>query len=186
MSATLMLSFIISAAGSFAQGYHTALQSSTMSGKLSETQYDSLRHMLGTGSFQSLRDTLIIKYEYETGEAAIYNEKDDELIQQNVTDELRMLHNAQVCRKNISVFSLVEPGANADSTLEYNNTAMLDQFKLVQRLLLNNTSQYNSIIVFPNGSFTAFQCADGWAALRANHLELQQLSAKASTQMARF
>jgi hypothetical protein len=160
---------------SYGQQYSVALQQHTISGQLPAAQYEALRSLLQGYSILPLKDTLIIKYEYDMQQTGIPVVENDDIIQQNITTELRMLHNAMLKRKNITLLSMIEPGNRADSMKIYNNMVNVDLAKSVYRLLLNDLNAVNSVIILPSGKYICFNSADGWAALRVSGGEIQQL-----------
>ncbi|RYY45942.1 MAG: hypothetical protein EOO06_15540 [Chitinophagaceae bacterium] len=157
-----------------AQQYSLVGQQNIFSGQLSKAQYDSVKKLLGSYSYLPLKDTIVIKYQYAADNAAGSFSENDELIQQNIVSELRLLHNVQVHRKNVSLLNMLEPGIWGDSLKLYNNTAMTDADGSLHRLLFNQNPGFNSVILFPNKNFICIGSSDGWAALKMSAPELNK------------
>lgn len=163
-------------ANSAAQSYKVVSQDNTSTGRLSQQEYDSIRNLLKTYSLLPLKDTIIFKYQYDVvPQGNIPRTLNDEIIQQNITKELRQLHSALAKRKNISLFDFIAPGPGADSILVYNNLGIVDADKNIQRLLMANSQSANAMILMPDKRFICLKDEDGWAALKLSPHDLQQL-----------
>ncbi|RYY69589.1 MAG: hypothetical protein EOO13_09105 [Chitinophagaceae bacterium] len=167
------------------QQYNVGLQQNTVCGQLSKAQYDSIRSVLQAYQYLPLKDTLIIKYQYESTLMVPVASENDDLIQQSITEELRMLHGAQIHRKNISLLNLMEPGGRADTLAKYNNLANVDEAGVVHRMILNENKNFNSVILFPNRKYICINSADGWAALKLKSGELQQVLSATARQVSK-
>ncbi|MBC7937482.1 MAG: hypothetical protein H7Y86_19215, partial [Rhizobacter sp.] len=158
----LVIQTIFAAVG-LAQVQQPVTQANITTGRLTTAEYDSVRTLLKQYSTIDLKDTIILKYQYDVVPAGNQpNTLDVEIIQQMVTGELRKLHSAMAKRKNISLFNLTAPGTAADSLLMYNNLAMIDTSGILQRLLLTRKSSTSSVILMPGRQFICFTAAAGW------------------------
>ena len=178
--------FTLVAKPTSAQAQFAVAQDNMSTGQVSKTAYDSLRNIFRKMNAGLLNDTVLLKFEYDVVPAGrALPAENAEIIQQKITEELRMLHGALTVRKKISVLEMVSPGPRADELNIYNNMANVDSNNLIRELLSRQGITGNSIMLLPGGKFISLNSSDGWAALHLPQASLRHLLSNTSEGLAR-
>ena len=141
--------------GSTAKLYRPDNKNRIYSGRLDDASDASLRRFLATQTTSSLKDTIIIKYDYNNGRCwELLDQKDDNYIQGFVARHRERVQNFQATRPNVSLFDFREPGNNINKIKKWDNSIIIDSSKQLMNLLFKERSICgNSIIVMPDKRF---------------------------------
>lgn len=143
--------------------------------QLPSATYDSVKHLLKKSWAPALKDTIIIQYQPELPEGLV--KESDEIIQQNITGELRFLHNALVSRKNITVLQYAAEGPANSKLQQFNNLISIDQGNLLHGLLLREYPG-GSLMLLPDGTCILFPGNEKWTAVKTSPLAIQHALSK--------
>lgn len=131
--------------------------------QLPANEYDTLRTILTRANAGMLKDTVLIHYQFHD---AFEKMQTDEIIQQQLTAELRRLHYAMAGRKNISIVYLGEPGEATERAKDFNNLITEDKDKQLYRLLFSTGKKAASIMLLPDRQCLMVNDEDKWVALQ--------------------
>lgn len=124
-------------------------------GQLSESAFNTLSQFLTANSNAKLKDTIIIKYNYNNETCwDLLDTKDDAYIIGFVTRHKERVEQVQKNRQYVSLFDFREPGNNLNKIIKWDNSIIIDSSKLLFDLLFKERcSCGSSIIVMPDKRF---------------------------------
>jgi hypothetical protein len=143
--------------------------------QLPATTYDSVKNILKRSWAPVLKDTIILQYQ-PAMPADVVN-GNDELIQQDVTADLRFLHNTMVTRKNICLLQYAAESPGNEKLKAFNNFLTIDKGNELQQMLLTKFES-GSLILLPTGTCVLYPGKEKWAAAKAGPVTIQQLLAR--------
>lgn len=127
----------------------------TGKGQLNDTVFNELRHYLKEHTSSTIKDTIIIKYDYNN--ETCWNrldEREDENIMGFVKRKQQAMEQMLTTRKNVSSFNFREPGENLNKLKLWDSTIIIDSSKQLYHLLfMRNYNCGNSILVLPDKRF---------------------------------
>ena len=125
------------------------------SGTLDDVTHASLRQVLTPLATSSLKDTIIIKYDYNNETCwDLLDQQDDGYIQGFVTRHKQRLQMLQTTRPNVSIFEFREPGSNLNKIKKWNNSIIIDSSRQLMNMLFKARSTCgNSIVILPDQRF---------------------------------
>jgi len=124
-------------------------------GLLEDTIFISLKSFLQKYTQDIIKDTIIIKYDYNN-ETCWNNldESDDERIMKFVKRKQQSMKQVSQSRKNISLFNFREPGDNLNKLKLWDSTIIIDNRKELYNLLFPHKFNCgNSILILPDKRF---------------------------------
>ena len=125
------------------------------SGSLNQSTYDSLKKFLRQYSATGLKDTLIIKYDYNN--ESCWEQLD--LMNYNYVQEVIASHSEKIkrvmsSRANVSVFDFREPGSRINNLKRWDRAIIIDSSKVLLNLVFKERTRCgNSIIVLPDKQY---------------------------------
>ncbi len=124
-------------------------------GTLDEATDITLRQLLSSHTTFPLKDTLIIKYDYNNESCwNILDQADDAHIMAFVTRHKERMQVLQTSRPDVSVFNFREPGNSLNKIKKWDNSIIIDSSRQLMNLLFKERSTCgNSIIVLPDKTF---------------------------------
>ena len=154
-SITIYCLTLLISCGSTAKLYRPESTNRIYSGRLDDASNTTLRQFLASRTPSSLKDTIIIKYDYNNKSCwELLDEKDDNYIQGFVTRHNERVQKVQATRPNVSLFDFREPGNNANKIKKWNRSIIVDSTRQLMSLLFKERSICgNSIIVMPDKRF---------------------------------
>ena len=125
------------------------------SGQLSDSSYNALKHFLTTSTNSILKDTIIIKYDYNHETCwDLLDQKNDDYIMGLVKRHQERVQQVLATRQNISVFVFRERGNDINKIKIWDNSIMIDSSKKLYKLLFKKRCTCgSSIIVMPDKRF---------------------------------
>jgi hypothetical protein len=125
------------------------------SGILDADTYHSLRQLLAARTGSALKDTLIIKYNFNNEVCwRSMDQRDDSSNQRYITWNNQRVQMAMAARPNISVFTFREPGNNTNKVVKWNHAIIIDSSKQLLNLVFKKrTVCGSSLIVVPDRRF---------------------------------
>ena len=125
------------------------------SGNLSTLEISDLKTFLGGKSANSVRDTIIINYNYNNANCwQMLDQQSDEYIQQFVEGSKEYVLKSTEKRDKISYFRYREPGKKVNKKILWDDSIAFDETLYLKNLLfLNKQSCGNSAIILPNGDY---------------------------------
>lgn len=140
---------------STARLYGTDDKSRIYSGTLDDFTYNSVKQLLTAQTALPLKDTIIIKYDYNIGSCwALLDQKDDNYIQGFITRHKERVQTLLATRPNISVFDFKEPGNNLNKIKKWDTSIIVDSSRQLMKLVFKERSTCgNSMIVLPDRRF---------------------------------
>ncbi len=127
----------------------------TSTGLLDESAYRSLRQILSAHAPAGLKDTILIKYDYNNESCWNFlDTKDDNHIRGFITRGNERILNVSKSRPHVSVFQFREPGKNLNKIKRWNTAIIVDSSRQLFQLLFKKRSICgNSIAVLPDRRF---------------------------------
>ncbi len=124
-------------------------------GQLSDSTFFSLKKVLSTSANSTLKDTIIIKYDYNNETCwKILDQSADSHIMGFVTRHQDRVKGTLAARQDISVFEFREPGNNLNKIKKWNNSILIDSTRQVFNMLFRERSTCgSSIIIMPDRKF---------------------------------
>jgi hypothetical protein len=131
--------------------------------QLSKEVNDSIRTLLKRSWAPSLKDTVIIQYDRPMPPGVV--RENDDIIQQKVTAELRLLHASMVARKNITILEFAADDAGNNDLGQFNNLIIIDKDRALYNLLFKD-HEAGSVMLLASGQCTWFPGKEKWMALQ--------------------
>lgn len=127
----------------------------TYTGKLEDSTYNSLKQFLTSSTNQLLKDTLIIKYDYNNETCwGLLDKKEDEYVMGFITRHKERVQQVLLARQNVSIFDFREAGTNINKIKKWDNSILIDSSKTLFNLLFKERCTCgSSIIVMPDRRF---------------------------------
>ncbi len=124
----------------------------TYVGQLSDSIFTALIKYLTITSNSKLRDTIIIKYDYNYENCwRFLDQKDDDYILNIISRNQKLVQHVLATRQNVSVFCFREPGKNINKLKQWDHTIIIDSSKQLFNLLFKERCTCgSSIIVLPD------------------------------------
>ncbi len=124
-------------------------------GKLSSTESSDLQNFLGGNSSNTVRDTIIINYNYNNANCwQMLDQESDEYILQFVESSKEYVIKNTKDRSKTSYFQYREPGENVNKKILWDESITIDDSLFLKNLLFKNKKSCgNSAIVLPNGDY---------------------------------
>ena len=121
-------------------------------GELNNSDFSVLRKLLTNHSFEGLKDTLIIKYDYNKETCwDMLDQQDDAYIMGFITRHKQTVADILSKRKNVSIFAYREPGDNINKLKKWDDSIIIDSSKVLFNLLFKDrTTCGSSIMVMPD------------------------------------
>ncbi|SJZ31923.1 hypothetical protein [Sediminibacterium ginsengisoli] len=146
---------LLSACASSAPLYSYDSKNRIFSDSLSQETYNTLLSFLARYSTTGLKDTLIIKYDYNN--ESCWNTLDqmsDDYIQKTIAAHTQRVQQVLAKRKNISAFDFREPGNNMNKLKKWDRNIIIDSSNTLLNLIFKDRSRCgNSMIVLPDKQF---------------------------------
>ena len=155
LAATFIALTLLTSCDSTARLYRPEDSNRVHSGILDDLTNNSLRLLLVAPTSSSLKDTIIIKYDYNNESCwELLDQKDDNYIQGFVTRHKQRVETLLTTRPNVSVFEFREPGNNINKIKKWDSSIIIDSTRQLMNLLFKERSTCgNSIIVLPDRRF---------------------------------
>ena len=152
---TIYLLTVLISCGSTVRLYRPDDTKKIYSGTLDDATNNSFRQFLTARTTSSLKDTIIIKYDYNNESCwELLDQKDENYILGFVTRHKERIQKIQATRPNVSVFDFREPGNNVNKIKKSNGSIIIDRSRQLMNLLFKERSICgNTIIVMPDKRF---------------------------------
>ena len=152
----------------------------TSKGQLSDSIFTALNKYLKITEDSKLRDTIIIKYDYNNESCwDILDESDDRHIMDFVSRHQERVQKALLTRKNVLIFEFREPGNNLNKIKKFNNLIIIDKSKQLFNLLFKERSPCgNSIIIMPDKKFVFLRSDSHSRILDLTKQQVEEILAK--------
>jgi hypothetical protein len=146
---------ITSSCGTTAQLYRYNDKNKKYSGQLSDSTYKALKHFLTSTTNSKLKDTIVIKYNYNNETCwNTLDQREDEHIMGFVLRHKQMVQQVLATRQNISFFDFREPGEKVNKIIKWDNSIIIDSTKQLFNLVFKERCICgSSIIVMPDKKF---------------------------------
>ena len=127
----------------------------TYTGQLSDSSFIILRQILTSTATSKLKDTIIIKYDYNNETCwDILDQKEDDYIMGFVTRHKERVQAILSTRYNVSMFDFREPGNSLNKIKKWDNSITIDRTKQFFNLLFKERCTCgSSIVVMPDNRF---------------------------------
>lgn len=146
-------------------------------GQLTNFGFEGLQQYLTQITKSTLKDTIIIKYDYNHESCwDMLDQKDDTYIMNIVTKRKEKIQDVVRTRQNVSVFNFREPGNSFNKIKKWDNSIILDSSKYLLNLLFQK--RYicgNSIIVMSDKRFVFMPSDPHFEALDFTHNQMVQI-----------
>ena len=158
--------------GTSAKLYRFDDNSKTYTGQLSDSTYTSLKKYLTKATNKQLKDSIIIKYEYNNETCwSLLDEREDDYIMNFVKTHQEKVRKMESTRPGVSVFDFREPGNKFNKIKKWDKSIIIDSTKQLFDLLFKERCTCgSSIIIMPNKTFV-FMRSD-------SHTEILDLTKK--------
>ena len=149
-------------------------------GQLSESTFNALKQFLTTTTNATLKDTIIIKYDYNNETCwDILDQKDDNYIMGFVTRHQDRVQQVLKTRQNISVFNFREPGNNLNKIIKWDKSIMIDSSKQLFNLLFKDRCTCgSSILVTPDKQYISIRSDSHFEALDMTEKQIVTIISK--------
>ena len=146
---------VLMSCGSAAKLYEPDHPKRIYSGTLDDAANASVRQLLASRSPSPLKDTVIIKYDYNNSACwSMLDEKDDTVIRGFITRHRQRVSALQSARPGVSVFNFREPGSKVNKIKKWDDSVLVDSSGQLMALLFRERSVCgNSIIILPDKRF---------------------------------
>lgn len=127
--------------------------------KLSDSTFANLKQYLTSIAKTQLKDTIIIKYDYnnETCWDELDKRSDDYVIP-FITANQERVKSLLTLRNNVSIFAFREPGVNFNKIKKWDKSIIIDSDRYLFNMLFKERSTCgNSIIVLPDGRYVVIR-----------------------------
>ncbi len=179
LSLIVILSFIASC-NATSKLYRIDEKNRIYKGQLSESTFNTLSQFLTTTTNSKLKDSIIIKYNYNNETCwDILDTKDDAYIMGFVARHQERVQQILKTRQNVSVFDFREPGNNLNKIIKWDNSIIIDSSKqLFDLLFKEHCSCGSSIIVMPDKRFVFLRSDPHLEALDLTQKQLDEILSK--------
>lgn len=125
---------------------------------LTDSVYNELRHFLANSSGITLKDTIIIKYDYNRESCwNMLDRQDDAYIKGIIRQQQQRIQKERMARPGISVFMYREPGNNINKLKKWDPDIQIDRTGNLQKWLFGKRKICgNSVIVLPDRTVLLF------------------------------
>ena len=155
----LLCNFVILASLSqsgFAQPRFGVDYSQIKTGQLTPDQLQQLKTYLTTKTGQEIRDTIIIKYNFNRDNCWYYMDKreTDDQIRGRITRHTEFMKMMHESRPSASIFNIRESGNRINKIIHYDESILIDSTKEVYDLLFQKRKQCgSSAVILADGRF---------------------------------
>lgn len=127
----------------------------TYTGQLSDSTFTVLKQFLTVKTNSKLKDTIIIKYDYNNETCwNILDQSEEAHIMGFVTRHKQRVEQVLANRQNVSVFDFREPGNSLNKIKKWDNSILIDSSKQLFNLIFKERCTCgSSIIVMPDKKF---------------------------------
>lgn len=149
-------------------------------GQLSESTFNTLKQFLTTTSNATLKDTIIIKYDFNNETCwDLLDQKDDNYIMGFVARHQDRVQQVLNTRQNVSVFNFREPGNNLNKIIKWDKSIMIDSSKQLFNLLFKDRATCgSSVIVMPDKQFIFIFSDSHLEALDMTQKQIEEILSK--------
>lgn len=132
--------------------YRNGDSSRISSQQLNDTTFDDLKKYLTSITNAELKDTIIIKYDYNNETCwDELDKRDDDNVKPFITANQERVKSLLMLRKKVSIFAFREPGDKFNKIKKWDKSIIIDSDKYLFNLLFKERSICgNSIIVLPD------------------------------------
>lgn len=125
---------------------------------LTDSVYKELRQFLADSSGTTLKDTIIIKYDYNKESCwNMLDRQDDAYINGIIRQQQQRIQKERMARPGISVFMYREPGNNINKLKKWDPDIQIDRTGNLQKWLFGKRKICgNSVIVLPDRTVLLF------------------------------
>ena len=135
--------------------YRSNDKNKVSSEKLSDSTFANLKQFLTSITKTQLKDTIIIKYDYNN--ETCWDELDkrsDDNVKSFITWNQERVKSLLALRDNVSIFAFREPGNKLNKIKKWDKSIIIDSDRYLFNLLFKERSTCgNSIIVLPDGRY---------------------------------
>lgn len=135
--------------------YRNGDSSRISSQQLNDTTFDDLKKYLTSITNAELKDTIIIKYDYNNETCwDELDKRDDDNVKSFIIWNEERVKSLLMLRKNVSIFAFREPGDKFNKIKKWDKSIIIDSNRYLFNLLFKERSTCgNSIIVLPDGRY---------------------------------
>lgn len=146
---------IAESCGTTSQLYRHVDKNSNYNGQLNDTTFKALKQFLTTTTNAKLKDTIIIKYDYNNETCwNLLDQKSDDHIMGFLARHKERVQQVLMTRQNVSVFDFREPGKNLNKIKKWDNSIIIDSSKQLFNLLFKERCTCgSSIMIMPDKRF---------------------------------
>ena len=148
--------------------------------KLSDSTFANLKNYLTSITKAQLKDTIIIKYDYnnETCWDELDKRSDDYVIP-FITANQERVKSLLTLRNNVSIFAFREPGVNFNKIKKWDKSIIIDSDRYLFNMLFKERSTCgNSIIVLPDGRYVVIRSESNSEAMEYSQGKIIELLTK--------
>jgi hypothetical protein len=166
--------------GTSSQLYRRDDKNKIYTGQLSESNFTSLKQYLTFTTNSKLKDTIIIKYDYNNETCwNVLDQSEDDYIISIVTRHKARVQQILAQRQNISVFDFREPGNNLNKIIKWDSSIIIDSSKQLFNLIFKERCICgSSIIVMPDRRFVFIRSDSHSEALDLTQNQIEELLSK--------
>lgn len=171
---------IAESCGTTSQLYRNDDKNKTYIGQLNDSTFTTLKKYLTTTTNSKLKDTIIIKYDYNN-ETCWNNldQSEDEHIMGFVRRHKERVQQVLAIRKNVSVFDFREPGNNVNKIKKWDSSIIIDSSKQLFNLLFKERCTCgSSIIIMPDKRFVFLRSDSHSEVLDFTKKQIEELLSK--------
>ena len=149
-------------------------------GQLNDSVFNALKRFLTATTNSKLKDTIIIKYDYNN-ESCWDNldKREDDRIMEFVSRHKERVQQVLMARQNLSVFNFREPGNSLNKIKKWDNSIIIDSSKQLFNLLFKERCACgSSIIVMPDKRFVFLRSDSHLEVLDMTQKQIEELLSK--------
>ncbi|MBB6236236.1 hypothetical protein HDC90_000847 [Pedobacter sp. AK013] len=137
--------------------------------QFSQTKVDSIRNYLSAISDKPVKDTVIIKYDFN--HAGCWNALDqqtDNYIAKIIISTNDFISKYKISHPGTSVYQIKESGKNFNKLILWNKKILTDGGYLRKNIFTKKTTCGTSLVLYPNGSYKFFYSDPHFMPLQPN------------------
>jgi hypothetical protein len=166
--------------GTSSQLYRSDDKNKIYTGQLSESDFTSLKQYLTFTTNSQLKDTIIIKYDYNNENCwNILDQSEDDYIMGFVIRHKATVKQILAQRQNVSVFDFREPGNNLNKIIKWDSSIIIDSSKHLFNLIFKERCICgSSIIIMPDRRFVFIRSDSHSEALDLTQNQIEEFLSK--------
>lgn len=174
---SFLLGIVVTSCNSTAQLYRPDNKEKIYFGYIKDSSYSQLKRVLSSYSNIQLKDTIIIKYDFNN--ETCWDRLDEETkkhIEMFIPRSQARIQQKMMARPYLTVLRFREPGNNLNKIVKWDSSILIDDKKELFNLLVKESSICgSSIIIMPDKRFLFIRSDSHFEALEMNKRQIEDI-----------